>query len=372
VSARDGLSERLLLGALATELARLPSEGQMRTVLLIGMQSCATISEANALAGLDWVRLLHLDGAAGGFGCGLGNAETLYDADAITALPAGSFRVVGLNVEAARSYRVLREVALWAAARAGPDGCLLLAGPRKGGAEVAAEALRPVVAQLDLLGYRKGHRVYRATVDQAPSPQPPPTHAGGGWGEEVTGTPPTQSIELRGQTLQLVQDDRIFARGQLDPATRLLAETFEVRPAAALLDLGCGNGVLGILAALLDPTSHCTLVDADPLAVAAARRSAALSGATNVTVQLSNLLDALPGQTFDMVLMNPPFHRGRREDRALGERFLRDAAAALRPGGQMWIVCNRFLPYERVLRQLLSGVREAAADRSYKVLTGTR
>jgi len=129
---------------------------------------------------------------------------------------------------------------------------------------------------------------------------------------------------------------------------------------------------VGILAALLDPTARCTLVDADPLAVAAARRGAVLSGAKNVSVYLSDVLADLRGQTFDAVVMNPPFHRGRVQDPALAERFLTEASNALRPGGRLWVVCNRFLPYERTLTQLLGAPREVTGDRSYKVLLAER
>ncbi|MCC7368695.1 MAG: methyltransferase [Chloroflexi bacterium] len=367
----DRLSERLLLDALEAE-ARRPDRQSSGgpSALLIGVQACETVAAANALLGADRVCLLHLDRAAGGVGCGLGNAEAMLGGD---GLPAGPFDVLGLNVEAARTYRVLREIVATAAGQLAPDGCLLVAGPRKGGAEAMASTMRTHFAAVEVVHYRKGHRVYRAALPLGPGS----TQDAADQSDAASATPaaaalPVVSLELRGQTLQLVQDDRVFARGGLDPATRMLAEVFEVPPGAEVLDLGCGGGVLGILAALLDPTARCTLVDADPLAVAAARQGAERSRAAGVAIHLSNLLDDLPGQTFDAILMNPPFHRGRAQDVTLGERFLRTAAAALRPGGRVWVVCNRFLPYERTLRAALGNVREAAGDRAYKVLVAER
>lgn len=370
MSAREGISEALLLDALAAASSQAAASEASPAILLIGVQARDTVAKANALAGPQHVRLLHLDRAAGGVGCGLGNTESmLVDGDDTGAgrLEAGSFAVIGLNVEAARSYRLLREIVAQAAGLLRPDGSLLVTGPKKGGAEVAAITLRELFETVELATYRKGHRVYRASVPRAVAEL-----------DAVTTPPPAErseqiiTVHLRGQTLHLVQDERIFARGQLDPASRMLAEVFESPPGATILDLGCGGGVLGILAALLDPTARCTLVDADPLAVAAARRGAALSGAENVSVHLSDVLAELPGQTFDVALMNPPFHRGRVQDRGLAERFLTQASAALRPGGQLWVVCNRFLPYERTLTQLLGAPREAAGDRSYRVLVAAR
>jgi 16S rRNA (guanine1207-N2)-methyltransferase len=383
MTARDSISEHLLLDALTaawrqdehSDLADTAAAGP--AILLVGVQRPDTLVAANALAGPARVYLLHLDRATETVGRGYGNTELMLGDDTRTAsLMPGSFRIVGLNVEAARSYRLLREIVGQAAALVHPDGCLLVAGPRKGGAEVAAVTLRALFEHVELATYRKGHRVYRASrplaveniaaVDAGTGSAPSPLDPHEPVTEQIL------TVELRGKTLRLVQDARIFARGQMDPASRMLAEVFEAPPGADVLDLGCGGGILGILAALLDPTAHCTLVDADPLAVAAARRGAALSGAEHVSVHLSDVLADLPGKTYDVVLMNPPFHRGRVQDRTLAERFLTQSSAALRPGGQLWVVCNRFLPYERTLSQVLGVPREVAGDRSYKVLMAER
>ena len=52
---------------------------------------------------------------------------------------------------------------------------------------------------------------------------------------------------------------------------------------------------------------------------------------------------------YDAVVCNPPFHLGRDPDPALGIAFIRAAAAALVPGGRLWLVANRRLPYEAAL-----------------------
>ena len=66
--------------------------------------------------------------------------------------------------------------------------------------------------------------------------------------------------------------------------------------------------------------------------------------------------------------MNPPFHDGGTEDQALGQAFIRRAAEALRPGGTLWLVANRHLPYEATLSAAFKTVdaegRRPAATRS--------
>jgi 16S rRNA (guanine1207-N2)-methyltransferase len=369
VADRASPTEALLVDAIREEAARTDLAG----VLLIGMQARSTVQAVNGLLDAERVTLLHLDRAPEAVGCGLGNREWFIgDGPG----PAGGFGVVAVNVEGAKSYRLLREIVAQAARLLEGDGVVLVAGPRRGGAEVAAHALEEAFTSVTVVSYRKGHRVYRASGRRASAHGDRPAPGSGsdrGDGRGVANADEGElTVQLRGRALRLIRDERIFARGGLDAATRMLADVFEVRPGAAVLDLGCGNGVLGILSALLDPTGTVTLVDSDPLAVRVARRNADLNGAANVTVHLSDVLHHLPGQTFDVVLMNPPFHRGRIQDRSLAERFITEAGAALRPGGSIFVVCNRFLAYEPTLERAIGRVREIAGDRQFKVLTATR
>jgi 16S rRNA (guanine1207-N2)-methyltransferase len=65
--------------------------------------------------------------------------------------------------------------------------------------------------------------------------------------------------------------------------------------------------------------------------------------------------------------MNPPFHDGGTEDRALGVSFIRRAAEMLRTGGSCWLVANRHLPYEAELKPLFKRVIVIAETGGYKI-----
>lgn len=80
------------------------------------------------------------------------------------------------------------------------------------------------------------------------------------------------------------------------------------RRPAAILDLCCGSGALGIAAALRFPDARVALTDIDPVAVACTRRNIARFGlAGRVEAHTGSLFDALPRRRYDLILANPPY-----------------------------------------------------------------
>jgi 16S rRNA (guanine1207-N2)-methyltransferase len=156
----------------------------------------------------------------------------------------------------------------------------------------------------------------------------------------------------------------VFSWDRPDPGTRRLLTALP--PLAGRgADLGCGLGVLAraILAAG-GAVTRLELVDLDRRAVTAARRNvqdprAAFHWAdARVAPNLADL---------DFVVMNPPFHDGGVEDRELGQGFIRRAHQVLRPGGAVWLVANRHLPYEAVLHGLFAKVAARGEEAGFKI-----
>jgi release factor glutamine methyltransferase len=78
--------------------------------------------------------------------------------------------------------------------------------------------------------------------------------------------------------------------------------------AARVVDVGTGSGAIAVSLAQARPQSHVTAVDLSPAALEVARRNAQRHGVLDrVTFLQSNLLVALDGADFDMVVSNPPY-----------------------------------------------------------------
>jgi 16S rRNA (guanine1207-N2)-methyltransferase len=146
----------------------------------------------------------------------------------------------------------------------------------------------------------------------------------------------------------------------------------DIQPMDRVLDLGCGSGILGMVAARIAVKGHVWLVDANSEAVTLTQRNLQRNNIINATVLGSDSTSAIADMQFDVVVSNPPFHKGRNEARDLGPRFIVDAAQVLQPNGRCYIVANRFLPYEAVMHAQFANVHEIAGNTRFKVLCGSR
>ncbi len=177
-----------------------------------------------------------------------------------------------------------------------------------------------------------------------------------------------------------VADDRIvlstrpgvFSWEHLDEASGILGDIMRIAPGESVLDLGCGSGVLGVLAARQSGTGRVVLLDADADAVRCARRTATAAGCRNVEVRASDVTDAVTDEAFDVVLSNPPFHLGKGTDLAIPRAFIEQAYARLLPGGRLYLVANRTLPYESLIDECFGEVRTAHDGRRFKVIGAVR
>jgi len=172
----------------------------------------------------------------------------------------------------------------------------------------------------------------------------------------------------------------VFAAERLDAGACLLLEHLPRRDGPhRIVDLGCGNGVLGVKAAIGSPEAEVTFVDESYRAVASAeatfranlgakRRAHFVVG--NGLFDLEYGAPAMAG--FDLVLNNPPFHENHAISYATAWQMFVESRDVLRPGGEFWVVGNRHLGYLDKLKCLFSKCDIVASNREFVVLRATK
>jgi len=177
---------------------------------------------------------------------------------------------------------------------------------------------------------------------------------------------------LRGKQYKLYSRPGVFSWDHIDEATTILADVIQVQAGDSVLDIGCGCGALGIVAASLSGHGQLTMVDADVEAVRSATRSAEANGIANYRALTSDVATAVLDERFDVVVTNPPFHVGKATDLSVPMQFIHDAWEVLVQGGCLFLVANRTLPYEQAIKHRFGNVATLHDGPRFKVLTATR
>lgn len=161
----------------------------------------------------------------------------------------------------------------------------------------------------------------------------------------------------------------VFSWDRVDPGTALLIGQLDGL-AGRGADLGCGLGVLSQCLLANPAVTELHGVDLDRRAVDCARRNLDDPRIRLHWADVRRWAQAPPD--LDFVVMNPPFHDGGSEDKALGQVFIRAAAEMLRKGGRLRLVANRHLPYEAVLGETFSRVSSLGDTAGYKLYEATK
>lgn len=176
----------------------------------------------------------------------------------------------------------------------------------------------------------------------------------------------------------------VFSRSGLDIGTRFLLEHFpQLAHAHTIIDLGCGNGLLGIQAQHLHPQAEVYFVDESCMAVESARLNVAaaqacgfipLAGGHHSTrhFQVNNSLAGMDDTMADLIVNNPPFHQQTVIGDHIAWQMFTDARRVLRRGGELWVVGNRHLDYHLKLKRLFGHCETVAGNRKFVILRSVK
>lgn len=166
----------------------------------------------------------------------------------------------------------------------------------------------------------------------------------------------------------------MFSHDRVDPGSRLLADHLPPSCSGAAADFGAGWGYLSV--ALAERTAGLERIDlyeADHASLDAARKNLeGIGDRLELGFFWHDLAVEKVDRTYDLVVMNAPFHQARAAEPGIGRAMITAAAAALRPRGRLIMVHNRGLPYGRTLQAAFSEVTEIAADASFRVVQARR
>ncbi|RBW50271.1 class I SAM-dependent methyltransferase [Marinobacter sp. F3R11] len=288
--------------------------------------------------------------------------------------PTASYDLIVLRIPREADY--LAWLLRWVNGALRPDGIMLAAGMIKHLPDRSVDVFADAVKVRQVGRAVKKARVISCSRGQATLDNWPGTWKGYelGKGCGLTAGPGRRPENLG---IRVAAMPAVFAREKLDIGTRLmlphLAAAIEpCRSGARVLDLACGNGVLGLAALAVKPDIEITFSDVSSQAVLSASRNqeAAFPGARAFFAHSDGI--ASNSEPFERILLNPPFHEGGVVGDHIALRLFEQASRNLTRTGRLLMVGNRHLGYHRSLRRFFSQVRQVDADPKFVVFEAWR
>lgn len=174
--------------------------------------------------------------------------------------------------------------------------------------------------------------------------------------------------QIQGIDLVLNTNEEVFSPTAVDKGTKAMLSFVEFKEGDKVLDLGCGCGVVGILAAKQIGANNVVMCDVSENAVQLSKQNAAANGVEGVTIRQSDGLKEISETGFTLILSNPPYHT----DFAVAKGFIEDGFKKLAIGGKMVMVTKRLEWYRNKLSSVFGGVTVKEKDGYYVFLAEKR
>ncbi|RRJ83239.1 methyltransferase [Aestuariirhabdus litorea] len=187
--------------------------------------------------------------------------------------------------------------------------------------------------------------------------------------------PPPPGYRLPEEKLVITNFANLFSLDQLDIGSRFFLPHIPAgEHPLQIADLGCGNGLLGLVAARRNPAARLLFRDESALAVACAEHNWRHNRGDDPRARFEqgDCLQGVEPASLDLILCNPPFHQQHAVGDQIAQRMFRQAHRSLRVGGELRIVGNRHLGYHQQLKRLFGNCRPLDSNPKFVVLSARR
>lgn len=174
-----------------------------------------------------------------------------------------------------------------------------------------------------------------------------------------------QKIQIEDQ--EFTTQAGIYGWNKIDQGSKILTRYLPEDIKGAGADFGCGYGFLADnVLRNNDAVQKLYVIDADYHALECAKENLKQhdcvefiwSDLTQITGTVKNL---------DFIVMNPPFHEGKKADSDIGKKFVETAQQSLKLKGSLYMVANAHLPYKKTLNHYFNEVEKLTEESGFKV-----
>ncbi|EEI6964639.1 23S rRNA (guanine(1835)-N(2))-methyltransferase RlmG [Salmonella enterica] len=192
---------------------------------------------------------------------------------------------------------------------------------------------------------------------------------------QLADAPQTLSWKLEDTGWTIHNHANVFSRTGLDIGARFFMQHLPENLDGEIVDLGCGNGVIGLSLLAKNPQANVVFVDESPMAV----DSSCLNVETNLPeaferceFMINNALSGVEPFRFNAVFCNPPFHQKHALTDNIAWEMFHHARRCLKINGELYIVANRHLDYFHKLKKIFGNCATIATNNKFVILKAVK
>lgn len=192
---------------------------------------------------------------------------------------------------------------------------------------------------------------------------------------QLPDAPQTLSWKLEDTGWTIHNHANVFSRTGLDIGARFFMQHLPENLDGEIVDLGCGNGVIGLSLLAKNPQAKVVFVDESPMAVDSSR----LNVETNLPeaferceFMINNALSGVEPFRFNAVFCNPPFHQKHALTDNIAWVMFHHARRCLKINGELYIVANRHLDYFHKLKKIFGNCATIATNNKFVILKAVK
>ena len=175
--------------------------------------------------------------------------------------------------------------------------------------------------------------------------------------------------QLENTNYRIANHANVFSRDSLDIGTRFLLQHLpKQKNHENIVDLGCGNGVVGLMLAEYHVSAQLYFIDESYMAVASAKENFQQAfKQRKAHFSVSDGLTDFESDSMDLVVCNPPFHQQNTLGNQIALTMFYQSKRVLRQGGELWVIGNRHLNYYIDLKRCFGGCEKIAENKKFVI-----
>ena len=158
----------------------------------------------------------------------------------------------------------------------------------------------------------------------------------------------------------------MYSREKLDIGARYFIENLpNVEKNSRVIDLGCGNGVIGLSILAQQSSAQIQFFDESYMAITCAEINIKKNFpdlAAQCQFNLNDCLTNVESNSVDLILCNPPFHQQTATTDHIAWQMFKDSHRVLKKGGELRIIGNRQLAYHIKLKRIFGNEKLIASN----------